>query len=92
MVVAAPTFLPEFRSSYASGIPGQTPSGSGLDQGHLSTANYYSLPLCYKNDRNVFNHIPSFFSICPRRSFVLNTFQALFTKTGVGYNHAPKIL
>jgi hypothetical protein len=38
------------------------------------------------------SHPASFFTLSRRRSFVLNTFQPLFTKTvGVGYNHASKI-
>ena len=92
MVVAAPTFFPEFCSSYASGIPGQTPADSGLDQASPVHRQQLSLPLCCKDDRNVFNHIQPLFSAFVSTNPLFSTPSSLFfaKQGGRGITMLPK--
>jgi hypothetical protein len=60
----SPRVPPEFRSFHARPLrhPWPTPSGSGMDQASPVHRQPLSLPLCCKNDRNVFNAIQTLFS------------------------------
>jgi hypothetical protein len=77
MVVAAPTFL---RVPFVLRLrhPGKTPFGNGLDQASTVYRLLLSLPLCCKNDSNVFNHIQPLISVFVGPNPLFSTASSLF--------------
>jgi hypothetical protein len=95
-MIAAATlfhFLPEFRSSTSCPVrhPDPIPSSRRLDHFQRLQSNWHSFqrqivvisPSLLQTRSQCFqSHPASFFSLSRCQSFVLNTFQPLFTKTG----------
>ena len=94
MVVATPrsslSSVPP--TSYASRLPGQLRSGSGLDQASPVRRQPLSLLLCSKNGLNVFNHIQPLFSAFVSRNPLFSTPSSLFfaKQGGRGITMHPK--
>jgi len=87
MVVAAPPRSPEFRSFHVQPLrhPRPIPSGRRLHQVSPVHREQLSLPLCCKNDSNVFNHIQPLFSAVIDADPLLSTPSSLFSpKQGLG--------